>query len=68
MADTVRTTIYLSTQAADLLTERAGPRGRGEYLSDLILRDKGPLQPGQGISERIEEKLDRILMRLEAMG
>ena len=64
MADTVRTTVYLSTEAAELLTQRGGPRGRGEYLSELILRDTGPLQPGQGVFERMEDKLDRIAKRL----
>lgn len=61
MADTVRTTIYLDTDAAELLTERASERKRGAYLSELIRRDRGPLLPGQGVSERIEEKLDRLI-------
>ena len=61
MADTIRTTIYLSVDASHLLTDRAGPRGRGEYLSELITRDRGPLQPGQGVSERIEERLGEVL-------
>jgi len=61
MADTIRTTIYLSTEASHLLTDRTGPRGRGEYLSELILRDPGPLLPGQGVSERIEGRLGEVL-------
>ena len=64
MADTVRVTIYLDADADELLTERAAPRGRGAYLSELIRNDRGPLQPGQGVSERIEEKLDKLIERL----
>ena len=65
MADTVRTTVYLDSDAAQLLTERASERKRGEYLSGLLRRDKGPLQPGQGVSERIEEKLDKLIELLD---
>ena len=64
MADTVRVTIYLDADADELLTERAAPRGRGAYLSELIRKDRGPLLPGQGVSERIEEKLDKLIERL----
>ena len=64
MAATVRVTIYLDAEADELLTQRAAPRGRGAYLSELIRNDKGPLLPGQGVSERIEEKLDKLIGRL----
>ena len=67
MADTVRTTIYLSTDASHKLKDRTGPRGRGEYLSELITRDRGPLLPGQGVSERIEERLGEVLELLELL-
>lgn len=67
MADTVRTTVYLSTEAAELLTQRAGPRGRGEYLSELILRDRGPLQFGQGVFERMSETMDQMAEGIERM-
>lgn len=64
MADTVRVTVYLEEDAAELLTQRARPRGRGAYLSELIRKDRGPLLPGQGVSERIEEKLDQLIGQL----
>lgn len=68
MADTVRTTIYLDADAAALLTERASERKRGEYLSELLRRDRGPLQPGQGVSERMEEKIDKLIELLGGRG
>jgi len=66
MADTVRVTVYLDPDADELLTQRAAPRGRGAYLSELIRNDRGPLLPGQGVSERIEEKLDKLIEKLDA--
>ena len=68
MADTVRTTIYLDADAAALLTERASERKRGEYLSELLRRDRGPLQPGQGVSERMEDKIDKLIELLGGRG
>lgn len=65
MADTERVTVYLDADAAELLTQRAGARGRGAYISELIRNDRGPLLPGQGVSERIEEKLDKLIGQMK---
>jgi len=67
MADTVRVTFYLDPDADELLTQRARPRGRGAYISELIRNDKGPLEPGQGVLERIEDKLDNLRILAERL-
>jgi len=68
MSDTIRVTVYLEPEAAELLTQRAGRRGKGEYISGLILGDTGV--EGEGVTERtaatvarIEAKIDQLIAK-----
>ena len=64
MADKIRMVLHIDEDAAALLEKMATPRGKGEYISNLI-RQAAQRQHIQdtGILERIEAKVDRILDR-----
>ena len=63
MKDTKRTMLTLSNEAVDALGQLTTPRKYGEYVSKLLIDALAGKQIGQpGILERIESKLDKVLV------
>lgn len=64
MSDKVRLVLHVDADAAALLDELTTPRGKGEYLSELVRRESKRLQTAEaGILERIEAKIDALLAK-----
>lgn len=61
----VKVTLSLTSDAVNILAENATERKRGEFISDLLVgwgrQSKTAGEPG--ILERIEKKVDRLLVK-----
>jgi hypothetical protein len=62
MAEKTRLVLHIDAEAAALLDELTTPRGKGDYMSELIKQAAGR-QQAAGILERIEAKIDAIIAR-----
>jgi len=68
MADTVRTVLALTPEAAEVIDANASERKRGEFVSQVLTEWEAgeDRRHGQGLLERIEARLaniERLLQR-----